>query len=238
MNVNELQQDLQRTFSFSDDFKCRRLDVGGKHCLFAYIDGNIDKILLEQDVVRPLKNCERLEKPYLQSLQNTVAYADEIEIVDIKDSPQSVASCDVAFFIEGEDNAYIFSLRKPAARAIGEPPTSSVMKGPREGFIEEIKTNMSLVRKRIKSPDLVVKTFEVGRYSSTTVALMYIRGVADEKIVERLSHKIERIDVDGIVDSAYVLSFIQTKKLHSSFRRAQPRNPTLHPQNCSKDASP
>lgn len=68
------------------------------------------------------------------------------------------------------------------------------------------------MRKRIKSPDLVVKTFEVGRYSSTTVALMYIRGVADEKIVERISHKIERIDVDGIVDSAYVLSFIQTKK--------------------------
>lgn len=117
VNINELQQDLQRTFSFSDDFKCRRLDVGGKHCLFAYIDGNIDKILLEQDVVRPLKNCERLEKPYLQSLQNTVAYADEIEIVDIKDSPQSVASCDVAFFYRGRGQRIYLLLAKTGGKS-------------------------------------------------------------------------------------------------------------------------
>lgn len=203
---------FEKTFSNSDDFKCRRLDIGDKRCLFAYIDGNIDKILLEQDVVRPLKNCDKLEKPYLKSLQNTVAYADEIDVVSTKDSPGNIAACDIAFYIEGEEEAYVFSLRKPASRAISEPPTSSVMKGPREGFIEEIKTNMSLVRKRIKSPDLVMKTFQVGRYSATTVALAYIRGVADDKIVERLTRKIEQIDVDGVVDSAYVLSFIQTKK--------------------------
>lgn len=212
VDIDRLQQDLKKTFSNSDDFKCRRLDIGDKRCLFAYIDGNIDKILLEQDVVRPLKNCDKLEKPYLKSLQNTVAYADEIDVVSTKDSPGNIAACDIAFYIEGEEEAYIFSLRKPASRAISEPPTSSVMKGPREGFIEEIKTNMSLVRKRIKSPDLVMKNFQVGRYSATTVALAYIRGVADDKIVERLTRKIEQIDVDGVVDSAYVLSFIQSKK--------------------------
>ena len=212
VNIDDLQRDLKKTFSYSDDFKCRRLDVGDKRCLFAYIDGNIDKILFEQDVVRPLKNCDGIEEPFLESLQNTVAYADEIEVVPVEESPGNIAACDIAFYIEGEKNAFVFSLRKPASRAIGEPPTSSVMKGPREGFIEEIKTNMSLIRKRVKSPDLVMKTFQVGRYSSTTVALMYIRGVADKQIVDRLCRKIEKIDVDGIVDSAYVLSFIQTKK--------------------------
>ncbi len=212
VNIDDLQQDLKKTFSYSDDFKCRRLCVGKKQCLFAYIDGNIDKILFEQDVLNPLKNCENLEPPYLKALQNSVAYADEIDVVAIKDSPGNIAACDIALYVEGEENAFVFSLRKPAARAIGEPPTSSVMKGPREGFIEEIKTNLSLVRKRIKSPDLVTKTFQVGRYSATTVALMYIRGIADDKIVARLSDKIAKIDVDGIVDSAYVLSFIQTKK--------------------------
>lgn len=212
MNIDELEKRLKTTFSQSDDFKCRRLYVGDKKCLFAYIDGNIDKILFEQDVVRPLKNAEDFEKPYLKSLQNKVAYADEIDVVPVIETPGKIACCDIAFFIEGESDAYVFSLRKPSARAIGEPPTASVMKGPREGFIEEIKTNISLIRRRIKSPDLVTKTFQVGRYSSTTVALMYVRGIADDAIVNKLAEKINRIDVDGVVDSAYVLSFLQTRK--------------------------
>lgn len=186
--------------------------VGDKNCLFAYLDGNIDKVLFEQDVVRPLKNAERLSSPYLENLQNTVAYSDEIKVVPIENAPGEIALCDIAFFIEEDDNAYIFSLRKPSTRAIGEPPTSSVMKGPREGFVEEIKTNTSMIRRRIKSPDLVMKSFQVGRYSATTVAVMYVHGIADENVVKTICEKIRKIDVDGVVDSAYVLSFIQTRK--------------------------
>lgn len=212
VNIETLTKRLNISFSQSDDFKCRPLRVGDKNCLFAYLDGNIDKVLFEQDVVRPLKNAESLSSPYLENLQNTVAYSDEIKVVPIENAPGEIALCDIAFFIEDDDNAYIFSLRKPSARAIGEPPTSSVMKGPREGFVEEIKTNTSMIRRRIKSPDLVMKSFQVGRYSATTVAVMYVRGIADENVVRTICEKISKIDVDGVVDSAYVLSFIQTRK--------------------------
>lgn len=212
VNIGTLTKRLNISFSQSDDFKCRPLRVGDKNCLFAYLDGNIDKVLFEQDVVRPLKNAERLSSPYLETLQNTVAYSDEIKVVPIENAPGEIALCDIAFFIEEDDNAYIFSLRKPSTRAIGEPPTSSVMKGPREGFVEEIKTNTSMIRRRIKSPDLVMKSLQVGRYSATTVAVMYVHGIADENVVKTICEKIRKIDVDGVVDSAYVLSFIQTRK--------------------------
>lgn len=100
--------------------------------MFAYLDGNIDKMLFEQDIVRPLKNADHFDAPYLKELQNKVAYADEIDVVPVKETPEKIACCDIAFYIDGESDAYIFSLRKPSARAISEPPTSSVMKGPRE----------------------------------------------------------------------------------------------------------
>lgn len=212
MEIDRLIPLLKQTFSQSDDFKCREMQLGDKRCLFAYIDGNIDKILFEQDVFRPLKTAGQLSQPYKDCLLNATYYADELQVVPIQNCPSNIADGDIAFCIDGDDSAYIFSIRKPCARAVGEPPTSSVMKGPREGFIEEIKTNLSLVRRRIKSPDLVVKMFQAGRYSSTAIAVVHINGIADERVIKEIYDKIEHIDIDGIIDSAYVLSFIQSRK--------------------------
>lgn len=212
MKLEDIENDLTYSFSQSDDFLRRPLDVCGKKCLFAFMDGNIDKTLFEQDVLRPLKNAAVFDEPYLDCIKNTVAYCDEIRVINVEDAPGEIALCNVVFFIDGQDDAFVFSLQKPSARAIGEPPTSSVMKGPREGFVEEIKTNLSMIRRRIKSPDLVMKSFTVGRYTSTSVAVMYVRGIADERVVGTICERVEKIDVDGVVDSACVLSFIQNNK--------------------------
>lgn len=212
MEITQIVTLLKQTFSNSNDFKCRELQLGEKRCAFAYIDGNIDRILFEQDLFRPLKQANTLYEPYDECLMASTFYVDELKTVPIQNCPSNIADGDIAFLIDGVDSAYIFSLRKPIARAVGEPPTSSVMKGPREGFIEEIKTNLSLVRRRLKTPDLCVKTFQVGRYSSTTVAVLHINGIADDGIVQKIYEKISKIDVDGIIDSAYVTSFIQSRK--------------------------
>lgn len=212
VELSKIITSLQSTFSYSDDFKLREISLGSTHCAFAYFDENIDRLLFEQNIFRPLKSAGQLGEPYEQHILSNTFYADELKTVPIQNCPSNVADGDVVFVIDGCENAFVFDVRKPCARAVGEPPTSSVMKGPREGFIEEIKTNLSLIRRRLKSPDLVVKTFQAGRYSSTTIAILHIKGVADDRIVQELSEKIQRIDVDGIIDSAYVLSFIQSKK--------------------------
>ena len=97
-------------------------------------------------------------------------------------------------------------------RSIAEPPTQSVVKGPREGFIEHIDTNIQLVTKRIKTDDFKMKHFTVGRHTKTKVTVAYLETVADQKIVEKVAKRISEIDIDGIIDSYYILQFLQDKK--------------------------
>lgn len=97
-------------------------------------------------------------------------------------------------------------------RAISEPPTQSVVKGPREGFIENIDTNIQLVVKRVKSDELIVKEMNVGRYTQTKIAIAYLESVADIEVVKKVEERIGKIDIDGIIDSYYVLQFLQDKK--------------------------
>ena len=212
MKTQEFIPLLKETFSESDDLKCREMTVAGTRCVFAYIDGGSDKLLLEQDIILPLKNAAELNPPHLEALSAITLYSEEIMSLPVSNCAGAVAEGDIVLFIEDDDTAYVFSLRKPEKRSVAEPPTSSVLKGPREGFIEELKTNLSIMRRRLKTPDFTVKFFQVGRYSTTTVAVLYMRGIADPKVVEDICDKISRIDIDGVIDSAYITAFMQTKK--------------------------
>ncbi len=210
---------MQLTFSNSVDLKCRPLRVGDKEAAVFFIDGGIDRDLLEKDVIRPLMTLETLPPPYLESLTKSVYFSEELIPISVIKAPGAVADGDVVLALDGEDEAYIISLRKPEKRSVVEPPTSSVLKGPREGFIEELKSNLSLMRRRLKTTDLVVESMTVGRYSSTTVAVLFLKGVADDNVVKDIKSRIALIDIDGVIDSSYILSFVQEHR-HSIFMQA------------------
>ena len=212
MNIDTLADRIKSTFSFTDDLVCRPLRVANKDALIVFLDGGVDKSLLDRDVIEPLLSIKTIDKPYEQTLRLCTFYAEDLQIVSIVNFPKNVADGDVALLIEDDENAYIFSLRSPEKRTPAEPPTESVMKGPREGFIEELKTNLSLIRRRLKTPALTVKMLKVGRYSSTSVAILHLSGIADEKIVQEITDKICAIDIDGAIDSAYVLSYLRPNK--------------------------
>ena len=210
MNIVEFKDIISSAFHNSDDLFFREISTANTQCIFSYLDGGSDKLALEQDIIAPILASET--GVCGDNLSEVIFYGEEIKPVSFEDCPLKIAEGDVIAFFDGENEGHLISIRKFDKRAIAEPPTSNVLKGPREGFIEEIKTNVTLIRRRLKTPSLTVKNLSVGKYSSTPISVMYIDGIAMPEVVDEIITRLNKIDIDGIIDGSYVSSFIQGRR--------------------------
>ncbi|WP_134702399.1 spore germination protein [Ammoniphilus sp. YIM 78166] len=121
----------------------------------------------------------------------------------------AIFSGDTLVLVDGYEEALVVSLRGWEDRGVQEPTAQTVIRGPKQGFTETLRTNTALIRRKIKDPNLWVENREIGRITKTDVALMYIKGIANEKIVEEVRTRIDRIDIDGIFESGYIEELIQ-----------------------------
>ncbi|MDE6967615.1 MAG: spore germination protein, partial [Clostridia bacterium] len=169
-----------------------------------------DNILLRDQNIVKLKD----KKVITADLINQIIYiSDPIIVCDnFEEMVNRIVSGDVGFIIDGAENYFVLSLRDYKMRGITEPPISTVLRGPREGFVEDMKINMTMLRRRFKTPDLVFDLMQVGKYSGTNIAIAYVYGIADNSIVEEIKKRIKEIDCDGIVDSSYIARYIEDNK--------------------------
>lgn len=89
----------------------------------------------------------------------------------------------LVLFINELDKAMVINLKNPPSRSIEEPLVETVIKGPRDGFTESISTNIVLIRKKIKNPNLKMEQFILGRETKTDVSIVYLSNIANIKIV-------------------------------------------------------
>ncbi|MDE6505280.1 MAG: spore germination protein [Clostridia bacterium] len=181
-----------------------------------YADGLIDKNMLGELVIKPLHTAER--EASAEEIKKLLASPELKDGNKIKDAIKEISAGNAVLFIDGEKDFFIIGVKMPPMRAVAEPPTQVAVHGPREGFIEDIKINLGLIRKRIKSDKLQVKTITVGKQSETAVSIVYIDGVCPKGLPEKIEKEILQNKIDIIPDSSYVAQFI-TKKPRSLFKR-------------------
>ena len=162
------------------------------------------------------QNCLEINetKMITADLLNKIIYiSDPIIVCDtFEEMITKIVSGDIGLMIDGAETYFVLSLRNYKVRGITEPPVSTVLRGPREGFVEDMKVNMTMLRRRFKTPDLVFDLMQIGKYSGTQIAIAYIDGVADAQIVSQIKERIKHIDCDGIIDSSYIAMYIEDNK--------------------------
>lgn len=188
----------------------------GQRFAVIYADGLADKQLLGELVIKPLKAVE--EQKTLDGIKCQLASPEVKDGKKAKEAIEAVSEGDVALFVDGEKDFFIIGLKNPPGRSVAEPPTQVAIKGPREGFTEDIKVNLGLVRKRLKSENLKVEMLKAGKQSLTAVAVIYLDGICDKDLPEKIKKQIERGEIDIVPDSSYISQFISSRP-RSLFKR-------------------
>lgn len=221
--IEAVKARLNEVFSECSDFMHREIvcgEDGSIRMLVAYINGFIDKRVLNQDVVRPIldyfSNTKLNDKknPIYEQLKECVVNNNDMkEAENLQQAVDNIVSGEALLFIDGEDRALVIGVKAPQGRQVAEPDTEVSIRGAREGFVENLLTNTTLIRKRIKNQNLKLEMMQLGEQTKTDICICYIKGIANEEIVKEVRDRLKKIKIDAILDSGYIEQFIADSRL-------------------------
>ena len=209
---------LTEIFSGCADWETRRvlpgLMLSGECVTLCWLDGLVDGVTVSEDVLRPLTETQRVVSAQgpaqlAEAIERGAAYAYTLRRRRTAD--ECVADlvngcCALVFDSLGE--ALTFDTRTKLTRSVSSPAVEKAIKGGKDAFVETLRTNTSLVRRRLRTPELKLEQSVVGRLSGTGVALLYIEGAAKPETVARAQSRIAAIDIDGLLAAGDLEEYI------------------------------
>lgn len=204
---------LEETFKDCPDLIKRKvfLNKGRKGC-FLYLQGIIDIDLVQRDFINPILSLKDDDLTDIAIIERIVA-ADIDRYHDLSSVITDILRGFIVFILDGNPFAIVCRLNKYEVRNIREPEAEKNVRGPHEGFIETINSNIAILRRKIKNNKLKFKVIKVGTTMNQTVTITYIEDIANKEILDRLTNKIEAINFDGMIPIGYIEQFITDFKL-------------------------
>ncbi|MDR6550225.1 spore germination protein [Paenibacillus qinlingensis] len=206
---------FKQIFQKSDDIVFRKVQMCGQnHWLIIYFETLVDEVLIDDYVLKPM--IAKSDKQDHVVIEKTDELDDHIisngwtcVTSKVSEIVNQVLKGQAAVLTIGNSEAMMVKVNSKSQRSLEEPSSEPVIRGPRDGFIENLSTNIGLIRSRLKTSRLKLECFTIGELTQTQVSIMHIAGIASETIIEEVRQRVSRIQVDGIIDSGYVEEFIE-----------------------------
>nr|WP_245533942.1 spore germination protein [Effusibacillus pohliae] len=214
-DIDENLQILREIYADCSDVVFRPFLIGGNQkAILIYIEGlsNIEEI--DRSVLAPLMQKTTSSLIDIHTiLQQRVTASKAKEVLTFSDCVEQVSIGNPVLLIERENQGLALGMSKWEKRAIDEPAAESVVRGPRDAFTETLQINTSLLRRRIKSPQLKMKSIKVGRYTQTEIIIAYMQGIADPTLRQEVLNRLQRVDIDGVLESGNIEELIEDNSI-------------------------
>ncbi len=212
MKEKEIIERLKKETKETDEITYREKDVCKKKVYIIYNEPLTSSDKISDFIIRSL---DRINRIYTKNDKLEEIIFNEIDNFKIK---KITTYEDICYYlnygftillISGAKNYFALETKKNLARGISAPQTENALRGAMDSFVEDMQTNMGLIRRRIKNNNLWIESNEVGRYTKTKVNILYINGVCKKEIVKEVSQLIKKIDIDGIISSGTIKNLIE-----------------------------
>lgn len=208
---------LKELFQHCEDVVFRGLLIGGRRsALLLFVDGMVKNDRVEQSILEPLVRWGDPEgvpgahadlSTWLGAVGVTISQAEPVRTVG--QALDAVLGGDAVLLVDDVGHGVKLSTRGWQQRSIEEPPAESIIRGPREGFVETLRTNTALLRRKLRSPHLKIERMVIGRRTRTPVDVIYLKDVTAPSLVTEMKSRLHRIDVDGVLDTGMLEEFIE-----------------------------
>lgn len=203
-------ENIRRIFEDTNDFVYRTIKKD-RWDLYVYaIDGLVSGGDISQYILKPITELltgETMEKLYDRALHGMVYNAVAGACSDLDDLALKLVNgfCVVLFPGVG---AVAYEVKTGDKRGPSAPEVENTVKGPKDAFVETVRSNTSYIRRHLRSPDLRLYETRVGRRSLTNVSVVWLKGITNPKLVERMKARLDEIDIDGFLSPAAVEEYI------------------------------
>lgn len=201
---------IRALFAGTGDFESRTLQVCGMTVYVYFIDGLTAGGDISRFVTRPLGTMLRGETmaQLLERARDGVVYnCVASEVPDVETAANKLVNGFTVVLFPGE-GALAFETKTPEKRGITPPQVENTVKGSKDAFTETVRTNTSLVRRHLRTPNLRFTQCVVGARSLTNVAIAWVEGLTDPRLVEKTKQRMAEIDIDGLLTPSSVEEYV------------------------------
>ncbi|MDN9010375.1 spore germination protein [Brevibacillus laterosporus] len=204
-NLNQ----VEAIFSGIPDLTIRELPLKtGEKALLVYLDGLIDKTIVNRDIVHPLLVAETVYPEQMES----VLFVGKIKQINLwAEIEESLFHGCCIIFMDGFPHAFLIEAQGWPQRAIQEPQIESAIKSAHQGFIETANANISMIRRYIPSRELKVKEHTIGERGGAKVSLLYLADVTNPQILDELEKRLESLTVDIILNTGELEGYLEDR---------------------------
>ncbi|MBR1972702.1 MAG: spore germination protein [Oscillospiraceae bacterium] len=206
--------EIRKIFAGASDFESRTLRMGSAVLYGYFIDGLVSSSFIADYIYKPISKDlpADVAEAYNAALRGAIYNAVARPCKDLQDAASKIVNgfCVVLFPGVG---AIAFEVRTGVSRGPQAPDVENTVKGPKDAFVETIRINTSLIRRHLRTPDLRLDGLTVGRRSLTNVAVVWIEGITNPELVEKMDQRLKSIDIDGLLSPASVEEYVTGSRM-------------------------